>query len=150
MKSDSQLEEMLYDFAFSQDYASREQELFSRLGRKYRAGEVVVREGDSSSQLYLIISGSLKIVKGMGTPEEKAIAALMEGEILGEMSYFDNMPRSASVIAVVDSELLVLDHEHFDMIFQLHPKWTLVIVQTLANRIYLAYLDLINRTFMRY
>ncbi|HAR63966.1 MAG: hypothetical protein DKM50_12980 [Candidatus Margulisiibacteriota bacterium] len=149
-ESDEQLDEILYNLAFGDDLIAREKEIFSRLGKQYSSGELVVKEGDVSDQLFLVVSGSLKIVKDIGTEDEKAIALLTDGEMFGEMSYFDNLPRSASVVAATDSEVLVLDREQFDMIFQLHPKWTTKIIQSLSNRIYLAYLDLRNSAEILY
>lgn len=135
------VEEMLYQLAF-EEVSPREKLIFEQLGRRYKAGEMIVKEGDSSSQLFLIVKGSVKIVKNYQQRDEKAIAILSDDQIFGEMSYFDDMPRSASVVAAVDTDILVLDKEHFDMLFQIHPKWTTNTIKALAQRIYLAYVDI--------
>lgn len=138
---DEDVQEMLYQLAFD-EVSPREKLIFDQLGKHYKAGEIIVKEGDNSSQLFLIVKGSVKIVKNYQKEDEKAIAILSDDQIFGEMSYFDDMPRSASVVAAVDTDLLVLDKEHFDMLFQIHPKWTTNTIKALAQRIYLAYVDI--------
>lgn len=136
------VEEALYKLAFGDQYTPREKEIFDELGRHYKSGDVLVKEADGDNKLFLIVKGSVKVVKNYGAEDEKGIAVLTEGEIFGEMTYFDNMPRSASVVAAGDADLLVLGKEHFDMLFQIHPKWTNKIMKALAQRIYLAYVDI--------
>ncbi len=107
-----------------------------RLLRRYEAGSWLFREGEYSTELYLVCKGRVGVYAGpAGAEKSEPLAVLGPGEFLGEMSHFDDLPRSASAKSLDYSELLVFTRRNFSLIFQLHPKWTLKLVQTLAARI---------------
>ena len=66
--------------------------------------------------------------------QERVLAILKSGDILGEMSHFDDAPRSATATAVGTLNILAFGRENFGMIFELHHKWTLYLIQALATR----------------
>jgi CRP/FNR family cyclic AMP-dependent transcriptional regulator len=69
-------------------------------------GTVLIHEGKAIDDVYVVLDGKLSVlVKGMG---DREIAALLAGEVVGEMSFVDSRPPSASVVAAQDSHLLVL------------------------------------------
>ncbi|MDX1575506.1 MAG: cyclic nucleotide-binding domain-containing protein [Kiloniellales bacterium] len=67
--------------------------------RNYRPDDLIFREGEASDAAYLIVSGSVRIVKGYGTDKPKELAVVGAGEYVGEMGAIDNLPRSASAVA---------------------------------------------------
>ncbi len=67
--------------------------------RNYKPDDLIFREGEASEAAYLIVSGSVRIVKGYGTDRPKELAVVGAGEYVGEMGAIDNLPRSASAIA---------------------------------------------------
>jgi CRP-like cAMP-binding protein len=78
--------------------------------RKYKAGEVIAKEGEFDSWFYLILSGEVKVVK-----RETEIARLdSEGGTFGEMAVLEGMSRSASVIAIKDTSCLAIDGAFLD------------------------------------
>ncbi len=86
----------------------------------YPDGTVIVEEGSSGDWVYIILSGRAKVRKRT-SKGLVAIAALSEGDIIGEMTFLEGgrAPRSASVIAadgpvrvgVLDNERLIRDYE---------------------------------------
>jgi MFS family permease len=72
------------------------------------AGTVVMREGDPGDRFYLVQSGDL-IVEQQGAP----VARLGHGEYFGEIALVRNVPRTATVRAETDAELLALDRDEF-------------------------------------
>ncbi len=77
--------------------------------RNYAYGDVIVREGDPGEALFVILSGKVRIDRN-----GEAINVLKAGEVFGEMSLLRNRGRSASVIALDSSELLVLHRRDFE------------------------------------
>ncbi len=136
---DEDLEESLLQVAFS-EIRDTSPEIFTQLGRSYQPGEVLFRENDSSKELFMIVGGQVKISRGEGEGE-RVLATRGGGEIMGEMSHFDDYPRSATATAVGEVQVLVFTKANFALIFELHHKWTLQLVQSLCNRI--------NFTFQR-
>ncbi len=132
-----EVEESLLQVAFS-EIRDTSPEIFTQLGRRYQPGEILFRENDNSKELFMIVDGQVKISRGEGE-NEKVLAVLNPGEIMGEMSHFDNYPRSATATAVTGVQVLVFTKANFALIFELHHKWTLQLVYSLCNRVYMTF-----------
>ena len=70
----------------------------------FRAGEDVIREGENGHSLYIIRKGSVEVLKSGGSGEEVSIGILPEGTFFGELSLFDDHPRSATVRTIEDTD----------------------------------------------
>ncbi len=81
--------------------------------RALKRGEVLFRKGDEGTSLYIVKSGSVKIVLPSDMGDEVAAAILSGGDFFGELSLLDGMPRSADVVALEASELLALNQRDF-------------------------------------
>jgi hypothetical protein len=73
----------------------------------YKAGTLISREGELSEHLYLVASGSLKIVK-IKNNVKTILSSVQKGETYGEIGLFNQAPRSASAIANEDCEVWIL------------------------------------------
>jgi len=80
--------------------------------KKFAAGEEIFRIGDQGRNAYFIESGSVEI-SVMRDDNDAVIAKLGVGEIFGEMSMIDDAPRSATVTAVIDTEVIVIQRSRF-------------------------------------
>ncbi len=85
--------------------------------RKFSAGEVVFRQGDTASDLYFIINGFVQVVREIGS-SEKLIAELEEGDTFGEIALISDKPRTATVRALSDVELLTIHKNEFEHLMQ--------------------------------
>ena len=74
-----------------------------------QAGSQLITQGQPIDFLYIVLEGELSVRTGAGTGTE--IAKLQSGEIVGEMSFVDSRPPSASVFATQDSHLLALKRD---------------------------------------
>ncbi len=63
----------------------------------------LLREGEVSNEIYLILRGKVAVVKN-----DQQLATLESGAVIGEMALIDRSPRSASVVTLEDSKFLVL------------------------------------------
>lgn len=107
----------------------------SEVIRKYRDGEYIVREGEFGNEMYMIISGKVKIVKEK-EGVETVLAHLGGGEIFGEMALFEEgKPRSASAVAHGDVTLMAMDKESFLREVRNNPAVALDILKSLCNRL---------------
>ena len=125
----------LYQMNFS-DTDEFPQDIIDNFSVFFKKGEYVLRQGDKDRDIFIILSGEVTITRN--EPEnntEEEIDFLGPGEFIGEMSMFDGLPRSANVIANSDLLALRFDERTFHLIFSLHQKWSLKILNTLAERI---------------
>ena len=67
----------------------------------YTPGQVIVEQGSIGVGFYLILEGTVEVRRG-----KKTLAELKTGDFFGEMSLFDEQPRSASVLAVTETRCL--------------------------------------------
>ncbi len=85
--------------------------LFVRLGRDFRAGDVLFREGERGEEMFVIQSGLVQVLKQVGH-DERALATLGRGEFLGEMAILNGKPRNAAAVVLEDARCLVIDARH--------------------------------------
>ena len=89
--------------------------------KSYGTGQKVFKEGDPSSSLFIVKSGSVEIIKATET-EEKVLASFSEGEFFGEMALFEYAPRSADVRVVLDATIFEITKEDFDQFILEQPS----------------------------
>lgn len=100
-------------------------------------GTVIIQEGDESESLYWLKSGLLIVVKQDPNDEGKVITLgnINPGELFGEMSFLDKGPRSATVKALANSEILEIPKKkYYDMLMD-QPKWMQNLIQNLVDRL---------------
>jgi len=103
--------------------------------KSVRRGEYVFLRGTFGKVLYVLISGLIKIEQPTERGKVKTLALLGPGECFGEMAIITNLPRSASAIALEDSQLLMLKREAFVTHLQNHPEISLRIIEVLCQRL---------------
>jgi CRP/FNR family cyclic AMP-dependent transcriptional regulator len=81
--------------------------------KNYSRDESIVTEGDTTDSLYVVVSGTVKVVIGDKRGRKIILAILGPGEYFGEMAPIEERPRSASVIAMESCELLMLSKVKF-------------------------------------
>ncbi len=86
------------------------------------AGQVVVREGESGDTLFLIVQGTLRVSTRGPDGEDVALAALGAGDFFGEVALLTGRPRTATVLALTEAELLALDRATVDRLRARHPQ----------------------------
>jgi len=102
--------------------------------KKLGKGEVLFREGDASDAMYVIKSGRIAITKSKGSGEI-ILAEKSTGEMLGEMAFFDNKPRSAGAKAVADTEVISLPFTSLYAQFKTFPEWLKAMVKTINGQL---------------
>lgn len=101
-----------------------------------RKGEVVFREGDSGTNMYKILSGSVAVYSNYGAEKEKLLAELHEGEYFGEMAVIEIRERSATVVATEDdTRLRVVDVYDLSEYLSENPDEIDSVARHLSNRV---------------
>lgn len=102
--------------------------------RKLGKNDILFREGDPSDAMYVIKSGRIAITKTKGNGEI-ILAEKVGGEMLGEMAFFDNKPRSAGAKAVQDTEVIALPFVGLHAQFKTFPEWLKAMVRTINGQL---------------
>lgn len=104
--------------------------------RKYSQGSTLIKQGDTGVGLYVITAGTVHITKE--TDPDRAeidLGTAGPGNVLGEMSLLDDLPRSATVTAVDDVTALLLPVWEFRATLRNQPNIALRLLTTLSRRL---------------
>ncbi len=88
---------------------------------KVSRGSAVVREGEPGDSLFLIVQGTLRVATRGSDGSDVELARLGAGDFFGEVALLTRRPRTATVTAVTEAELLRLDHATVDQLRRRHP-----------------------------
>lgn len=106
--------------------------------RSVRPRTVIVSQGRSGRDMFIVDSGSLKVSVLSGEGKEISFVVLKAGDYFGELSMIDGRKRSATVTAIESSDLLVLGHAEYLQLLRDHPHTATAfltrLLQTLAER----------------
>jgi CRP-like cAMP-binding protein len=84
--------------------------------------EVLAREGSADDRLYLIVDGTLAIVKHLGQPDETTLITLGAGSFAHELGFLDGVERFASLRAASAAQVLVLERGKLESLIDTHPR----------------------------
>lgn len=108
--------------------------------RHFQAGEFICREGEQGNSLFVIASGAAQVVVGPLTDEHskrasRSLARLRRGDVVGEMSLLTGDPRSATVIASIDTTVLELTQDTFAALLAHYPTIITNLSRILSRRL---------------
>jgi CRP/FNR family transcriptional regulator, cyclic AMP receptor protein len=109
--------------------------LSQRFGKTFQNQDIIFSEFEPGDTFYLIQSGKVQIVKIMGDIE-KTIDVLEPGEIFGEMAILEDVPRSATAVALGRVQALEFARENFQTLMQGNPQIALKLLKLFTKRIY--------------
>ncbi len=107
---------------------------YAELGNVYSDGEVIFEEGEKGEDMYVIQAGKVKITRKTGDVD-LTIATLDTGEVFGEMSLFDKLPRSANATADGEARVLHIDKKKFFSTVSRDPSLVFKIMESTSQRI---------------
>jgi small-conductance mechanosensitive channel len=99
----------------------------------FAPGETLIRAGDEGSSMFVVHNGRVAVqVSERGGP--RTVAVLTEGNFFGEMALFTGEPRTASVVALDETEVLEIGHAAMKHLFETNPDLAESISWTIAER----------------
>lgn len=99
------------------------------------AGHQIFSKSEAGNQMFIVADGRIKIHITSTGRKHKTLAYLEKGDFFGEMSLLDGRVRSASATAVDDSRLLVVSKSDFKKLLSKDPRFSFLIMRTLAERL---------------
>lgn len=88
----------------------------------FSAGEILLKENEYDDAVYILVSGLVEVLGKQSFGRSAQIATIEEGSVFGEVAFFDNKPRSASIRAINDGQVLRLSRKGFEQIAAWNPK----------------------------
>ncbi|OYX96549.1 MAG: hypothetical protein B7Y74_00950, partial [Novosphingobium sp. 35-62-5] len=112
-------------------------EVLARNGRQLRVrkGHVLLAVGLPANDVYLVIEGSVSVSLVSAQGRETVLRLIEQGEMFGELAAIDGQPRSADVVAVENSTLLVIPGATFVSLIEKEPVLSLWLARYLAHQV---------------
>jgi len=108
----------------------------SGIKRTFAAGSVLMRQGDVSETMYVILRGRVQVDRSHPQLSEPiTLAVLGPGEVVGEMGLLDREPRSATVMVVEDLEAMELDDLALAQTILQYPEVSTSLLHLLSRRL---------------
>lgn len=103
--------------------------------RKYSTDETICREGDAGSEMYIIVSGKVDVYLNSVEGLPIKVSEITQGSFFGEMSLFEDLPRSATVVAIQETFVLVINRYNIEAFIQSQPALAYKVMKGLSSRI---------------
>lgn len=104
------------------------------LGKLYRDGEVIVRQGEVGDAMYVIQEGKLEILLERDGRQTR-IRVAGKDELIGEMAVFEHEVRSATVRALGNARVLTVDRDNFLQRINEDPSLAFRLMATMSRRV---------------
>jgi NTE family protein/lysophospholipid hydrolase len=102
---------------------------------RLRGGETLVRQGERADEMFVVVHGSLEVVVEDREGRARLVDVLGSGSSVGEMALLSDEPRSATVRAIRDSELVRISKDDFVRLLDEHPRTAVELSRTLVRRL---------------
>ena len=93
-------------------------------------GTVIIEEGQTGREAFVVLDGSVIVKRN-----NRKVATLEAGSMVGELSLLDHGPRTASAVCATDCSLLVIEQRRFQAVLEDVPSLTKKLLATLATRL---------------
>lgn len=103
--------------------------------RWYDSGETIFHEGDETRHVAIVLDGDVKLTKANSDGEQVVLELRGRGELIGELSSIDGLPRSASVTTLERTEILSVAHETFRRLIVERPTMGSALNRVLTQRV---------------
>jgi len=110
----------------------------SMIPRKYAAGETIVTQGKDGIGLFVLVSGKAEVVRTGIDGSTATLNVFGPTDFFGELALLDGGPHTASVVAVEETECLVLAHWEFVGKLKMDPEMVTTIMQEVVRRFHRA------------
>lgn len=107
----------------------------SMVPQTIKRGNTLFQEGDPGDRLYVVTEGKIKLSHASGDGRESVLMVLGPGDMFGELSLFDPGPRTATAVAVTDSQVLGLGNTDLNPWLAGRPEVAQKLLQALAHRL---------------
>jgi len=104
--------------------------------RDLQPGDVLVPEGTSDNHLYVIVRGALSVQRSAGTSESVILFTLGAGDLVGEMSFLDETPHYAALVAIGPTRVFGIEREKLEALLRPHPELVYRVMRAIIRTVH--------------
>ena len=103
--------------------------------RTYPANTVLITEGDTTDSLYVILDGEVKVYVSDANGKEAILNLMGPGEYFGELALLDDSPRSASVVTMSPTKVMIISKSDFKRCLASNPDLAFNMIRSLTQQV---------------
>lgn len=103
--------------------------------KQFKKNDVILMEDEVGSALFVIVTGKVKVARTSSDGREVILTILSDSDFFGEMAILDGQTRSATVMAIEDSELFLIQRNDFIDLLKTYPEAAISLLQELTKRL---------------
>lgn len=104
--------------------------------RTLNDGDILIREGEASSELFVIVDGSLNVTRDTGKGEWVTLHVLRPRDLAGELGFLDNLEHSATLRAVGTTQLFSLRRDRLESLITTQPMIVYLVMRAVIREIH--------------
>ncbi len=108
---------------------------FGNLQVEYKKGELVYRDGDNASVMFVVSAGSVKLFKRDATDKQIDLGVYRKGDIFGELGVIESGKRYENAVALEDTRVVVINHEMFVTLIRKNPEIAIKMIRKFSQRL---------------
>ncbi|MBK6912804.1 MAG: Crp/Fnr family transcriptional regulator [Ignavibacteriales bacterium] len=101
----------------------------------YAKDEIILNEDEAGTALFVIVKGKVKISRSSKDGKEVILTIMNESDFFGEMAILDGFSRSATVTALEESKLFIVQRNDFLTLLKNHTEVSIALLQELTQRL---------------
>ena len=105
--------------------------------RELGPGEVLIREGHADNHLYVVVSGTIGVVKHAGTDEAVTLHTMAAGDFIDELGFLDGTEPYASKVAIDKALVLGLEREQLEALLPTQPEIVYRVMRSIIRTVHL-------------
>jgi CRP/FNR family transcriptional regulator len=103
--------------------------------REYPEGATLLRQGETGVGLFILTSGKVRVTQQSGSGDTRDLGVFERGAVLGEMSLLDDLPRTATVVAIEPTRALVIPVWDFRAVLRDSPEIGIKLLAVMSRRL---------------
>jgi len=103
--------------------------------KNFKKNDVILMEDEVGTALFVIVSGKVKVARTSTDGREVILSILSDSDFFGEMAILDGQTRSATVVAIEDTELFLIQRNDFINLLKEYPEIAISLLQELTKRL---------------
>lgn len=104
--------------------------------RDLKPGEVLVPEGTSDNHLYVVVHGTLGVVRSFGSPQALTLFTMVTGDLVGELSFIDETRHYATVAAIDSTRVFGLEREKLEGLLATQPEIVYRVMRAIVRTVH--------------
>lgn len=104
--------------------------------RTLKDGEILIREGTSDSDLFVVVSGSIAVTRDTGGADWIVLHVLRPRDLAGELGFLDGLEHSATLRALGPAEVYILGRNRLEELLQTHPRIVYLVMRAVVREVH--------------